>query len=419
MTQTVLNKKKILMISDHPLSTSGVGTQSRWLINGLIATGKYKFMCLGGAIKHDDYRTVVVNDDFIIKPVNGFGNRDLIRQALAVDRPDAILLFTDPRFFLHIWEMEDEVHQICPISYWHLWDNPPWPSFNHVLYDSTDLINCINYPTYEMVHERFPERTNFVPHAIPKEIFFPMSDEDRKKNRASLLGNHRADSFVALWVSRNARRKMPSDVLISWKQFLDHVSLKTGKKDAILIMHTEPTDPEGPNLHQVVDMLGIKENVVFSKDRVGFPEMNTLYNISDVLLSRSSNEGFGLSLLESMQAGTPLVALKTGGMTRQVVNHVTGEQNGRGIDPEVRSLVGNQMIPFIFEDFCSHETFTKAIVEIYEMSKEDRHNLGLKAREYALKEFNIDNMISTWDRTLTDTIDNWKSRYKKWEALEL
>ena len=97
---------------------------------GLIETGKYTFRCFGGAIKHEDYNTVTVNPDFIIKPTNGFGDRNMLRQVLAQERPDALLLFTDPRFFIWVWEMEDEVHQICPIAYNHLWDTPPWPEFN-------------------------------------------------------------------------------------------------------------------------------------------------------------------------------------------------------------------------------------------------------------------------------------------------
>ena len=143
------------------MSTSGVGTQARWLVNGLINTGKYSFRCFGGAVKHDDYNTTAVNSDFIIKPTDGFGDRNLLRQTLIQLRPDAIILFTDPRFFIWIWEMADEIRQICPITYWHLWDNDPWPEFNRVLYESTDLINCINWPTYQMVKERFPEKTNY------------------------------------------------------------------------------------------------------------------------------------------------------------------------------------------------------------------------------------------------------------------
>ena len=54
------------MLSDHALSTSGVGTQSRFLIEGLIAKGDWTVRQFGAAMKHADYSTVVVNVDFII-----------------------------------------------------------------------------------------------------------------------------------------------------------------------------------------------------------------------------------------------------------------------------------------------------------------------------------------------------------------
>ena len=70
-----MKKKKILMLSDHALSTSGVGTQSRHLINGLLEKypGEWSFRQFGAAIKHDNYDVQVVNEDFVIKPTDGFG----------------------------------------------------------------------------------------------------------------------------------------------------------------------------------------------------------------------------------------------------------------------------------------------------------------------------------------------------------
>lgn len=283
----VVQKKKILMLSDHPLSTSGVGTQARWLAQGLINTGKWTFRCFGGAIKHENYDPIKVNDDMIIKPTNGFGDKNMLRLTLAAEKPDVLLLFTDPRFFIWVWEMEDEIHKVCPIAYNHLWDNGPWPEFNRVLYESTDLINCINHPTYEMVSKRFPERTNYIPHAIPDNIFFPLPDNDRQRLKSMILGPNRADHFTILYVSRNARRKMPSDIIVSFKQFLTALESKYGHRKATLVMHTDPLDPEGPNLHHVIDMLHLKNDIVFSKERIGFTEMNSLYNIGDTIINRS------------------------------------------------------------------------------------------------------------------------------------
>lgn len=413
-----MQKKTILLLSDHPLSTSGVGTQARWLVNGLINTGKYSFKCFGGAIKHDSYDIVAVNPDFVIKPTDGFGDKNLLRKTLAQVKPDALMLFTDPRFFIWVWEMADEINQICPITYWHLWDNAPWPEFNRVLYESTDLINCINWPTYEMVKERFPEKTNYIPHAVPKDLFKPMPAQETRDFKAKLLGRDRVDHFTALYVSRNARRKMPADILKSWQMFLEELKQKHGHTNATIVMHCDPLDQEGTNLHSVVDMLGISQNLVFSKDRIGFEDMKVLYNVCDTIVNRSSNEGFGLPTLEAMMCGKPIIAIKTGGLTRQVEDSETGEQYGIALEPEVKSMVGNLMIPYIYEDFVSHKTLADAFMKMYEMGPEKRQELGQKAMAHAHKDYDLDQVVAEWDRTLTQTIETWSNKETKpanWE----
>ena len=342
-------KKKILVLSDHALSTSGVGTQTRHLIEGLLEKNKYTFRQFGAALKHVDYRTVVVNDDFIIKPIDGFGNPELIRVTLATEKPDVLFLFTDPRFFIWLFEMEDEIHQMCPIVWWHVWDNTPYPAYNSPLYESTDLINCHSHHTYTQLKDKFPDKTNFIPHSVPKETFKPIPKNLAMENKRGLLGKDREDHFVAIWVNRNAKRKRSSDVLESWSLFLEKLQEQEGHKNATLIMHCDPHDHEGANLVTVSDHFGISENVFFSKERLEFEQMNILYNISDVCLNISFAEGFGLSTLESMQAGTPIIAQKTGGLTRQVEDYRDGSHNGIALDVEFRTLVGSQQVPYIYE----------------------------------------------------------------------
>lgn len=405
------------MLSDHQLCTSGVGTQSRWLINGLLSTGKYRFLCLGAAIKHNNYDLVTVNDDFKILPVDGFGTKELLRQLLVTEKPDCILLFTDPRFFTWVWEMEDEIHQVCPIAYNHLWDNLPYPKFNEKYYKATDLLNCINWTTYQFLKERFPEKTFYIPHALPEEVYQPIPVDQQRENKKRLFGN--ADRFVGLWVNRNAKRKMPGDIMLAWKMFADELEKKHGVKDPLLVMHTDPNDQEGPNLHGIVNDLNMTNIVSFSTQRIDFGQLNAMYNSVDFVINRSSAEGFGLGTLEAMYAGKPIIALKTGGLTRQVQNPYTGEEYGVAVDVEVQSLIGTQMVPYIYEDHVSNETMAKAFMKMYEFGPEKRIELGLKGREYVKEEYSMTNLISKWDATLENLILTWKDKRESFEVISV
>ena len=417
-----MKKMKILMLSDHMLSTSGVGCQSRFLSFGLVNKGKWEIKQLGAAMKHENYDLACPHADIMIKPVDGFGDRDSLRQLLATEKPDVLFLFTDPRFFMWVWQMEDEIHQVCPIAYWHVWDNDPYPAFNSMFYEGTDLINCHSFKTFELVSKHFPEKTNFIPHALPEELYFPMTSEDKKKHKLTLLGKDREDHFVGIWINRNAKRKRPNDVMMSWKLFLDNLEEKHGHRNATLIMHTDPQDQEGTNLFASADVIGVKDDVFFSPQRIEFEQMNVLHNISDFCINIALNEGFGLPTLEAMQCGNPIIAQKTGGLTRQVVDHRDESENGFALDPDVRSMVGSQMVPYIYEDYCTNEKTADAMMKMYELGPEGRDKIGKKARAYVQSEFNLKNTIDRWDETLTDLIENWrknKGNERTWKIKEL
>ena len=400
-----MNKKKIIVLSDHALSTSGVGVQTRHLVEGLIEKGCWTFKQLGAAIKHSDYSLKKVNDDFIIKPIDGFGNKEIMRNILITEKPDGIIIFTDPRFFHWLFEIEDEIHQVCPIFWWHVWDNRPTPLFNNWMYEATDAINCHSYLTYEMIAENFPNKTNFIPHAIPENIFYEITDEEKNSFKANILGKEKKDFFVAFWANRNARRKRPGDLLNSWKMFLD----KTLDKDAILIIHSDPYDKEGVNMTKIIKMLNIEKNVAISTDKIDFKEMNILYNIADVTINISFAEGFGLSTLESMQTGTPIVATTTGGLTRQVINHRDGTENGVAIKPKLKSLVGSQNVPYIYEDYALPDDIADGLFKMYSLDKDQKIALSKKVKKYALEEFSYKKTIDLWHNSLSDTIENWKT----------
>ena len=330
-----------------------------------------------------------------------------------------LFIFTDPRFFIWLFEMEDEIHQICPIAWWHVWDNQPYPEFNQVLYESTDLVNCHSHMTYELIKDKIPSRVNFIPHAVPDDMFFPMSATDRLSYKQQILGKERLDHFVTIWVNRNAKRKRPSDVIESWKIFLDKLEKKEGHRSATLIMHTDPYDGEGPNLIKNCEYHGVLDNVYFSTERLDFDKINVLYNIADACLNISYAEGFGLATLEGMMSGCPVVAIKTGGLTRQVIDHRDGSENGVALPVEFRSLVGSQQVPYIYEDYVSCDTVADGLLKLHQLPRSEKLLLRKKCIDYSKDCFSLQSTVDSWHETLEELSENWKDDYKTWEFFSL
>ena len=164
-------KKLILVLGDHPLAPSGVGTQLKYIIEALIKTGRYRFICLGAAMKHENYEPQGIagegwsGEDWVIYPIDGYGSPEMVRSILRTQQPDILLFMTDPRFYEWLWEMENEIRSLIPMVYYHVWDNYPYPIYNKKWYDSTDIIASISKVTHDIVNNVSPDVEGYyIPH---------------------------------------------------------------------------------------------------------------------------------------------------------------------------------------------------------------------------------------------------------------
>jgi len=413
-------KIKILTLSDHPMSPSGVGTQSKYIIEGMLKTGKYKVLSLGGAIKHPDYRpqkTEQWGDDWLIFPVDGYGTQDVVRSIMRTEKPDIVWFMTDPRFWGWLWQMENEIRPNVPMIYYHVWDNYPYPSFNRKFYLSNDHIATISKLTDDIVANVSPEvERTYVPHAVNTDIFKRLPEEAILKFRRDNLKID-DDRFIFFWNNRNARRKQSGSLIWWFAQFLK----QTGKK-ATLIMHTDPKDVHGQDLHAIMAELGlVNREVLISEQKVPPENLAYFYNAADATINISDAEGFGLATLESLACETPIIVTKTGGLQDQVRN---GDQLfGIEIVPSSQAVIGSQEVPYIYEDRIAVEQMVGALDTFTDIPKETRKLIGQAGRQHVIDNFNFTDFINRWDKIITDTYENkgsWPNRaYKAWELIEI
>jgi len=414
------NKIKIMTISDHPFSASGVGTQTKYMIDYLIKTGRYQFVCFGGAIKHADYRPQKASeygDDLVVYPVDGYGTQDLVRQALETLKPDILWFMTDPRFYEWLWDIDNEIRSKIPMVYYHVWDNYPYPKFNRKFYLSNDLVCTISKVTDDIVRTVAPEvECKYLPHSVNMEVFKKLDEKIIAKFRKS---NKFDDKTLFFWNSRNARRKMSGSTVWWFADFLKQV----GKDKACLLMHTEPKDPNGQDLHALIEELGLTNGeVMFSVDRATPEQMALFYNAADATICISDAEGFGLSCLESLACETPVIANMTGGLQEQVYDGK--DYFGVGIRPTSKAVIGSQQVPYIYEDRISQEDFNIALHAINSMTKEEKAEVGKMGREHLLKNYNPEVLMKEWDEVFTNLYKkygSWETRnnFKPWELKEI
>ena len=398
------SKKKILVLGDHPFSPSGVGTTIKYFVESLLKTGKYSFICLGGAVKHNDYRTLKTEqwgDDLLVVPVDGYGTQQQVRDLVHSQKIDAVWFMTDPRFWGWLWQIEQEIRPITPMIYYHVWDNFPTPLFNRPCYLSNDMVVTMSKVSSDIVREAAPQVDElYIPLTVDTEIFKPLPEQEW----SSLKKDGRTLFF---WNNRNARRKMSGSILWWFAEFLD----KVGRDKAQLIMHTDPKDVHGQDLEAIALRCGLtREQFMLSTDKISQHDLARFYNAADCILNISDAEGVGMGTMESLACGTPIIVNMTGGLQEQVTDGT--DWFGVGITPASKAVIGSQEVPYIYEDRVSKEDFIDALEKMHNMTREERKVLGLKGRQHIINKYDLSKFSKKWE----ETMDAFVEKYGSWDT---
>jgi glycosyltransferase involved in cell wall biosynthesis len=449
-------RKKILLLSDDIRVPSGIGVMSREIVEK--TCGVFNWVQIGAAVKHPEFgqiadiseevskQTGVEDASVVIYPMNGYGNSMVLRQILEREQPDAILHFTDPRYWIWLYQIEHEIRQKIPMMFYTIWDDLPYPMYNKNFYRSDDSLFAISKQTYNIVKQVLGEEAQekiieYLPHGIDHNKFYPIAQDDVEGQK--LVESIRKETFkdnpidfMVFYNARNLRRKMTSDVLLAYNHFLSKLTKEEAEKCRI-VLHTQPVDENGTDLPTVIRDVTPNVKAIFSGGKVDVNILNALYNLADVTINIASNEGFGLGTAESLLAGTPIIVNVTGGLQDQCgfvdeegnyldpETHFTKEwgsnHDGRfknhgdwalPVWPVSRSLQGSPLTPYIFDDRASWEEAGERIYEVYKMTRDERKRRGMLGREYALGEgmFTAEKMGELFVEYINKTLENFSPR---------
>lgn len=378
--------EKLLLVTDHPALPTGLARVGRELSPILNQNFDFEYLGLHSPSETEDFPYKVISDRYKTK---SYGMEKLSSVANC-----KVLTIGDPFHFSYIpclsnrrnftWISYTTIDSIdytgrLPMS-WQL------PLCNPDTLIATSLFGCDSI-------------TNFLeitPQYIPLGVgdqFYRVDEEERDLLRESFgLKNY----FVVAVVNRNTVRKQLPIVLktakILSKTKLEHYA---GIK---FFLYTNPHDPYGYDLEDMVKSYRIDDFVLFSKSQdVKDEVLNKIYNLSDVFLTTSGGEGFGLTVLEAMKCGLPIVCANYSSLPDLV-----GKKNECGVLLTPKSYFSTENGTELA--ILDPEDIAKSIVEL-SSSRSKHQRCSIKAMEFAES--------YPWNNMTKDIVDICKLTEKK------
>jgi glycosyltransferase involved in cell wall biosynthesis len=469
----ISERKKILLLSDDIRTFSGIATVSRELIMGTCE--QFNWVQLASSpnnsdegqifdLSHGVFEEYGLTTSVKLYGSKGYGDPQKLREIIRLEKPDAIIHFTDPRYWDWLYMMEDEIRSQIPLMYLNIWDDLPDPQYNETAYASCDLLYAISKQTYG-INKRVLERINYnvidevklkktksitgnsvvlsyLPHGINEESFNPVSEDSPEYIKFKKEADVEDSEFIIFWNNRNMYRKQVGSVILGYRQFYDNVKRLLGNKKASkikLILHTLAAEPMGTDIPALIKSLAPDCNIKITNGFLTTDQLNYLYNLADVTVNITSNEGFGLGTAESLMAGTPIIVNVTGGLQDQCgFKNKDGKylteydyvkikslhkskdlyEHGKWVYPIYPSnitLQGSVPTPYIHDDRANSEDLALALSYFYSLTRSERKELGKLGREYLLDEktlLSANNMCNKFIEITLDFLSKWKPKDK-------
>ena len=171
--------------------------------------------------------------------------------------------------------------------------------------------------TYDLFKKKYEYDRNIhiVPTGIEVDRFYKENNSEKRTKEIKDKYNIQKDDFVILFVGRLAEEKNVTFLIENQKDIL-----KSNKNSKLMIIG------DGPDIDMLKKQckdLNIENNVIFT-GKIPWEKIHEYYQVASVFVSASNTETQGLTLLEAMAAGVPVVALDDEAFRDVVVDGLNG-----------------------------------------------------------------------------------------------
>ena len=256
------------------------------------------------------------------------------------------------------------------------------PGYWHQILPHIDLIVVMSKWAEKVINNE-GYSCAYVPHGVNTEIFSPQPERGlafRAKH------NIPEDYMIYLFMNRNQHRKNVPDLVDAYKIFA------ANKHDTFLYFHCCLKEDMGWNIpillkqakiiNKCAYTTGINPEIGASLDAVV-----DIYNAADVMVSTTTGEGFGLTTIEALSCGKPVI----------ITDYTTSEELVKGhgqlipVDRYVRLIDRTRGVLAGYPDV---KKFAEAM-DLYYYDRELLRRDGENARKFALG-YSWDNIVPIW-----------------------
>jgi glycosyltransferase involved in cell wall biosynthesis len=296
---------RILWASNTPLVGSGYGVQTAQVISRLKRDGHAVAVAANFGINGF---TLGWNDIPVFSPgLDGYGQDVIVPlyekwQAIGGGEPTLIVTLFD------VWVYKDPAFDTLPIASWVPVDHSPVPPEVLTFAAKHRMIAMSQFGQRELAAAGV--KADYVPHAVDTSVFRPV--ETRAREALNIPDSAFVVTIVAANKGNMPPRKGWNEMITAWGRFAQR------HPDAYLYIHTDLIGHNGVPLPVLLGLRSQKYGLPIDRVRhapqpayrmgdITPAMLNELYAMSDVLLSTSYGEGFGVPVIEAQAAGLPVI----------------------------------------------------------------------------------------------------------------